>query len=93
VDGDVAQNSGNWQWAAGTGTDTRPRRFLNPTSQARRHDPDGSHVRRWVPELAHIGRAAVHEPWRLDDRASAYPAPIVDYDLARARFLSEGSAP
>ena len=26
--------SGNWQWVAGTGTDTRPNRILNPLRQA-----------------------------------------------------------
>ena len=30
VDGDVAQNAGNWQWVAGTGTDSRPNRVFNP---------------------------------------------------------------
>ena len=30
VDGDVASNSGNWQWVAGTGSDTRPNRWFNP---------------------------------------------------------------
>lgn len=49
VDGDAASNSGNWQWAAGTGIDTRPNRMLNPLLQAQRHDPDGEYVRRYVP--------------------------------------------
>jgi deoxyribodipyrimidine photo-lyase len=51
IDGDVASNSGNWQWAAGTGADTRPNRHLDPDRQARRHDPDGAYIRRWSPEL------------------------------------------
>ena len=50
VDGDVASNSGNWQWVAGTGTDTRPNRRFNPHRQAKLHDPDGAYVRRWLPE-------------------------------------------
>ena len=33
VDGDVANNAGNWQWVAGTGADTRPNRVFNPTRQ------------------------------------------------------------
>ena len=47
VDGDIVNNSANWQWVAGTGTDTRPNRVLNPERQARRHDPDGVYVDRW----------------------------------------------
>ena len=41
TDGDVSNNSGNWQWVAGTGVDTRPNRVFNPTTQAKRFDPDG----------------------------------------------------
>jgi deoxyribodipyrimidine photo-lyase len=51
VDGDVANNTGNWQWVAGTGADTRPYRKLNPLRQAERFDPDGAYVRRYVPEI------------------------------------------
>ena len=51
VDGDVANNTANWQWVAGTGTDTRPNRRLSPSRQAERFDPDGAYVRRYLPEL------------------------------------------
>ncbi|MEI5525423.1 deoxyribodipyrimidine photo-lyase [Streptomyces brasiliscabiei] len=90
VDGDVANNQLNWQWVAGTGTDTRPNRILNPTTQAKRYDPDGAYVRRWVPELADVAGPAVHEPWKLDGLDSAaldYPAPIVELAEGRERFL------
>ena len=41
---------------AGTGTDAAPYfRVFNPVSQGRRYDPKGDYVRRWVPELAHLG--------------------------------------
>jgi deoxyribodipyrimidine photo-lyase len=52
VDGDVPNNYGNWQWVAGTGTDTKPYRRFNPDRQARRFDPDGAYVRRFVPEVS-----------------------------------------
>jgi deoxyribodipyrimidine photo-lyase len=51
VDGDVANNTGNWQWVAGTGTDSRPYRRLSPQRQAERFDPDGVYARRYIPEL------------------------------------------
>lgn len=89
VDGDVANNQLNWQWMAGTGTDTRPNRVLNPVTQAKRYDPDGAYVRRWVPELAALEGAAVHEPWKLRglDRAAVdYPDPIVELPDGLARF-------
>lgn len=48
IDADVANNNGNWQWVAGTGTDTKPYRRFSPQRQAERFDPDGEYVRRWT---------------------------------------------
>ena len=86
VDGDLASNAGNWQWVAGTGVDTRPNHVFNPTAQARRFDPDGGYVRRYVPELAGTPGPAVHEPWKLAHRPEGYPEPIVDHGEAVARL-------
>lgn len=91
VDADMASNQLSWQWVAGTGTDSRPNRVLNPLLQARRHDPNGDYVRRYVPELADVPGQTVHTPWELRDRKRArldYPDPIVDLRQARARFLA-----
>ncbi|WP_055585693.1 cryptochrome/photolyase family protein [Streptacidiphilus griseoplanus] len=91
VDGDLANNQLNWQWVAGTGTDTRPNRVLNPLVQARRFDPRGDYVRRWVPELASVAGPAVHRPWLLDPGLRAeldYPEPVVDLTDAARRFRS-----
>ncbi|MBM3220422.1 MAG: deoxyribodipyrimidine photo-lyase [Candidatus Rokubacteria bacterium] len=89
VDGDIANNSGNWQWVAGTGNDTRPNRIFNPVRQALRFDPEGAYVRRWVPELATVTGARVHTPWRLpaaERERLDYCAPLVDHDEAAAAF-------
>lgn len=87
VDGDVVSNAGNWQWVAGTGADTRPNRVLSPIRQAKRFDPAGEYVRRWIPELAGIDGASVHEPWLLpSSNRGGYPEPIVDHDAAVARL-------
>lgn len=83
VDGDIANNAGNWQWVAGTGNDTRPNRTFNPIRQAHRFDPDGAYVRRYVAELSGVSGAAVHEPWKLAEKTRSslrYPAPIVDHE-------------
>jgi len=88
VDADVANNVGSWQWVAGTGNDTRPNRVFNPVSQARRFDPDGRYVRRWVPELARVRDGAIHEPWRLPPSVQhhlRYPDRIVVHEEAAAR--------
>jgi deoxyribodipyrimidine photo-lyase len=89
VDGDVASNTMNWQWAAGTGTDSRFNRTYNVVLQARRHDPHGSYVRRYVEELAGLDDRHVHEPWLLpagERERLGYPARIVDQDEARHRM-------
>jgi len=92
VDGDVANNQLNWQWVAGTGTDTRPNRVLNTLTQAKRFDPEGQYVRRYVPELVDVGGlegGKIHEPWKLDPtdrRRVDYPAPIVDAAWGNQRF-------
>ncbi|RSN69347.1 cryptochrome/photolyase family protein [Actinomadura sp. WAC 06369] len=83
LDGDVADDAGNWQWVAGTGNDTRPNRTLSPLRQASRFDPGGDYVRAYVPELAPVAGGDVHRPWRLPEerrRALGYPPPIVDLE-------------
>ncbi len=89
IDGDVASNSHGWQWTAGTGTDPAPYfRIFNPVLQGKRFDPHGDYVRRWVPELAHLSGATVHEPWRSPDGyAHGYPQRMVDHAAERAESL------
>jgi deoxyribodipyrimidine photo-lyase len=92
VDGDQANNIGNWQWVAGVGTDTRPNRVYNPTLQAKRHDPGGDYVRRWVPELAGLSAGEIHEPWLLPAaRRRGYPEPVVEHVAAVRRFRERRS--
>ena len=53
IDGDEANNNGNWQWIASVGTDPQPafRRIYNPARHQERYDPDDAYVLRYVPEL------------------------------------------
>jgi len=102
IDGDVAQNAGNWQWCAGTGPDAAPYfRIFNPITQSKKFDPDGVYLRRFVPELAAVPDRWIHAPWEAPplDLAGAgvvlgdtYPAPIVDHSVARERTLAAYSA-
>lgn len=78
VDGDPAANNGGWQWAAGTGTDAAPYfRIFNPTLQAKRFDPEGRYIRRFLPERESVGQREIHEPRE----------PIVSHTAARIRAL------
>jgi deoxyribodipyrimidine photo-lyase len=98
VDGDEANNNGNWQWIASVGTDPQPafRRIYNPARQMERFDPDGAYVRRYVPELAAVPDEHLREPWRMPEAlqrevgcviGSDYPEPIVDHAEARREAL------
>jgi deoxyribodipyrimidine photolyase len=84
ADADLANNQLNWQWVAGTGTDRQPHRMFNPTVQGKRFDPTGEYVARYVPELAGLPPAQIHDPPREVRRARGYPAPIVDHQAAAA---------
>jgi deoxyribodipyrimidine photo-lyase len=97
VDADLANNTLNWQWVAGSGADAAPYfRIFNPVLQGRKFDPDGTYVRRWIPEIADIPDRWLHAPWEapgavMDDAGVRlgrdYPAPIVNHDAARDRAL------
>lgn len=94
LDGDLAQNRGNWRWVAGIGAGSAPWfRVLNPVVQARRFDPEARYLRRWLPELAALPTDLVQEPWRVPASArGGYPDPIVDLDAARQAALTRHRA-
>ncbi len=90
IDNDVASNSHGWQWTAGCGTDASPYyRIFNPIEQGKRFDEDGSYIRKYIPELAHLSAVKIHEPWLHDDAYShGYPKRIVDHAKERLESLA-----
>jgi deoxyribodipyrimidine photo-lyase len=63
-------------------------RIYDPIKQGYDHDPSGDFVRRWVPELATLPKALIHEPWKLSPLEAKdlkirlgvdYPNRIVDH--------------
>jgi deoxyribodipyrimidine photo-lyase len=98
LDGDQANNNGNWQWIASVGTDPQPvfRRIYNPALQMKRFDPGGDYVRRYLPELGPVPDRYLSEPWEmpLEVQRQAgcvigehYPEPIIDRRHARRATL------
>ena len=69
IDGDEANNNGNWQWIASVGTDPQPafRRIYNPARHQERYDPDNAYVRRYVPELRAVPDQYMREPWTMPE--------------------------
>jgi deoxyribodipyrimidine photo-lyase len=70
-DYEQSSNVGNWQWAAGSGTDAAPYfRVFNPSEQAKKFDPEFKYIGKWVPEFQELSYQ-----------------PIVDHKEARERAL------
>jgi len=90
VDYDVASNAHGWQWTAGCGTDASPYyRIFNPIEQGKRFDENGDYIRKYVPELAHLSAAEIHEPWLfLDGYSKGYPERVVDHATERLESLA-----
>ena len=98
IDGDEANNNGNWQWIASVGVDPQPayRRMYNPAAHMERFDPRGAYVRRYVPALREVPDRWLREPWTMPEEVQReagcvigrdYPAPIVDRREARRAAL------
>lgn len=85
VDYDYANNLGGWLWCAGVEVHSNEyyRAFAMP-AQSKKCDPDAEYILRWVPELAGVPVAHIHnwhEHWR---EHRTYVRPVVE-DLAEAR--------
>ena len=69
-------------------------RIYNPIKNSLEHDEDGTFIRKWIPELAHLETPFVHEPYimtPLDQQFNNfelgvdYPNPIVEIKVARKK--------
>ena len=97
VDADLANNTLGWQWTAGCGADAAPFfRIFNPVGQGEKFGPQGAYVRRWVPELARLPDAWIHQPWQAPPPTltaagiklgRTYPRPIVSHLMSRELAL------
>lgn len=82
IDGDCPID--HYQWAMQAGVthciDKSWTRIYNPGQLAiNRCDPNGTFVKRWIPELADLSPAQLGQP----PKTEAYPEPILDYKTAR----------
>jgi deoxyribodipyrimidine photo-lyase len=98
LDADLANNAVSWQWVAGCGVDAAPYfRIFNPILQGEKFDPNGTYVKKWIPEIAALPNNYIHKPWEappliLQDAniklGIDYPLPIVNHNDARKQALS-----
>lgn len=70
-------------------------RRYDPTKQALEHDPNGTFIRTWMPELSAVPDLFIHTPWRMPPSVQReancvigerYPAPIVDNTAGQKAF-------
>lgn len=75
-DYDNVLNRGGWLWSSSLGFDASPYfRVMNPVTQSQTHNPDGSFIRRWMPELESLSNKEIHLP---------QPGAVVDLKHSRA---------
>ena len=85
VDADYATNAASWQWSAGAGVDAQQFvRIMAPLTQSPKFDA-ADYIRRWVPELAHLGDGEIHDPLVVP---KGYVPKLVGHVEGRARALA-----
>ena len=97
VDADLANNAASWQWVAGCGADAAPYfRIFNPVTQGHKFDPEGSYVRKFIPEIAALPDKYLFSPWQAPQAileaahlklGDDYPLPLVDLKTSRELAL------
>jgi deoxyribodipyrimidine photo-lyase len=86
VDADYGNNGVNWQWVAGSGVDANLfTRIMAPLTQSEKFDAAG-YIREWVPELAHLPDAEIHDP--PDLLRGQYPTKLIGHREGRERALA-----
>ncbi len=74
------------QMQSGT-TSINTNRIYNPIKQGKDHDPKGTFIKKWVPELKDISEDLIHEPWLINNidiynsQTVNYVKPIIDLKL------------
>lgn len=62
TDYDPCVNNGNWQWVAGTGTNTKPQsqQIFSMYNQSKKYDPDCTYIKKWLPMLRDVAPKEIH---------------------------------
>ena len=85
LDYDEVVNVGNWQWNASVGPDPKPLRIFNPILQAKKFDPFGVYIKKYIPELSKISPEELHDP--INNKLPYYK-PIVNH-FEQIKLLKE----
>ncbi|GLI62187.1 hypothetical protein VaNZ11_004772, partial [Volvox africanus] len=94
IDADLECDALGWQYVSGGMSDAHPFSYMmDLEKEARRFDPDGEYVRRWLPVLSRLPTEHIHAPWKASPQVLAaadvelgcnYPLPIISRNDAHA---------
>lgn len=80
LDHEVACNAGNWQWLSCTAFFSQYFRMYSPIAFGKKWDPEGTFVKRYVPELEGVDKKYIYEPWKT---------PVGDLKKAKVKLVGE----
>lgn len=85
IDHGTASNTGGWQWAASTGTDSVSIRIFNPVKQGRKYDTHAEYIKRHIPELRGLDPNSIHNWVEMSQKERNkydidYPNPIINFN-------------
>lgn len=93
LDADLECDALGWQYVAGCLADAHEFSYIiDHATEAKKFDPDGNYIRRWLPVLARVPTAYIHRPWEapeslLDDAGvelgSNYPFPVISVEESK----------
>ncbi|CAG8956965.1 hypothetical protein HYFRA_00012016 [Hymenoscyphus fraxineus] len=83
LDHETACNVGNWQWLSCTAFYSQYFRMYSPIAFGKKWDPEGSFVKRYVPELEGVNKKYLYEPWKT---------PVGDLKKAEVKLVGEDEA-
>ena len=98
LDADLECDALGWQYCAGCLSDAHPLEYvMDLEAEAKRFDPGGMYVRRWLPVLARLPAKYIHSPWEAPPEVLAdagvelgvnYPWPVVDMEDSKSALAS-----
>ncbi|KAL4431148.1 hypothetical protein ABPG75_006404 [Micractinium tetrahymenae] len=98
LDADLECDALGWQYVSGCMADAHEfSSTIHHHTEARRFDPDGNYVRRWLPVLARLPAKYIHQPWTapesvLEDAGVElgvnYPFPVISQEESLAALAA-----